>query len=162
MTVTPLHVLVASLALSVGSVPGDFTTSASSSTACGLITRQEAAAALGAAVPAGAEKAMTMPLKGGSSIKTQSCFFGTEVSVTRFELGASASTLFGQYRQSLMSTDDYQNVKGIGDEAFMAKGQIAVRKGQTGLIIDVGQNRGGGAAEVRKEKGLATLAVGRL
>ena len=131
---------------------------------CGLITRQEAATALGAPVPAGTEKAMDVPMPGGL-IKWQACFYGTEVSVGRYELGSGAPQLFGKYRQSLASQPDltgYQNVNGIGDEAFAAKGQLAVRKGQTGLIIDVGQARGGGAKELQAEKTLAALAVGRL
>ncbi|MEO5903868.1 MAG: hypothetical protein ABIQ55_07655 [Gemmatimonadaceae bacterium] len=131
------------------------------STACGLITRQEAAAALGAPVPAGSEKIADFPL-GQRSIKTKYCFFGTEVSIWRLELGPTASTLFTQYRQSLVSKDDYQTIRGIGDGAFHAKGQIAVLKGQTGLIIDVGQARGGGAKELNAEKGLALLAIGRM
>jgi hypothetical protein len=53
-------------------------------------------------------------------------------------------------------------VAGVGDEAFAAKGQLAVRKGQTGLIIDVGQARGGGDKELQAEKTLAVLALGRL
>ncbi len=131
------------------------------STACGLVTRTEAAAALGKPVPAGSEKTMTFPLL-GRPVKAQFCFYGSEVSLVRYELGAAAPALFTQYRQSLTSDDDYQVVKGVGDDAFVAKGQIAIRKGQTGLIIDVGQNRGGGAKERAAEKGLALLAVGRL
>lgn len=131
------------------------------STACGLITRQEAAAALGAAVPVGSEKVADVPM-GNRSIKAKYCFFGTEVFIARFDLGASASSLFTQYRQSLTSKDDYKTLSGVGDDAFHAKGQIAVRKGQTGLIIDVGQARGGGAKELSAEKGLALLAVGRM
>lgn len=129
---------------------------------CTLITRQEAAAALGAAVPAGTEKLADLPLKGGGSIKAQYCFFGTEVLVARFALGPSAASLFNDYRKSLASEDDYQIVTGVGDEAFRAKGQIAIRKCQSGLIVDVGQHRGGGAAELKKEKALGALAVGRM
>lgn len=129
---------------------------------CALITRQEAAAALGAKVPAGSAMAWDFPVEQGRSMKANSCFYGTEVVVTRIELGASAPRLFGQYRQSLTAKSDYQNVKGVGDEAFIAKGQLAIRKGQTGFIVDVGQARGGGAAELQKEKGLGVLAVGRM
>ncbi len=145
-----------------GSVAAHVEPSPAVSGACSLITRPEAAAALGAAVPAGIEKPADIPLKGGGSIKAQYCFYGSEVVLARFELGKGASALFNDYRKSLASADDYQSVTGIGDEAFRAKGQIAVRKGQTGLIIDVGQNRGGGAAELRKEKSLGALAVGRM
>jgi hypothetical protein len=50
--------------------------------ACGLITRQEAATALGAPVPAGTEKAMDIPMQ-GRSVKAQYCFYGTEVAIAR-------------------------------------------------------------------------------
>lgn len=129
---------------------------------CALITRQEAAAALGAKVPAGSERAWDFPVEQGRSMKATSCFYGTEVILTRIELGANGARLFGQYRQSLSSKSDYKDVKGVGDEAFIAKGQLAIRKGQTGFIVDVGQARGGGAAELQKEKGLGVLAVGRM
>jgi len=161
MKINPAFVLLAAFAPAVTGSVRFSEAEVSVSTACGLITRQEAAAALGAAVPAGSEKTSDVPL-GSGSIRMKYCFYGTEVSIARFELGASASSLFTQYRQSLASKDDYQNLKGVGDEAFHAKGQIAVRKGQTGLIIDVGQARGGGAKELSAEKGLALLAVGRM
>jgi hypothetical protein len=129
---------------------------------CALVTRQEAAAALGAKVPAGSEMAWDFPVEQGRTMKATSCFYGTEVVVTRIEMGASAQRLFGQYRQSLRSRKDYQDVKGVGDEAFLAKGQLAIRKGQSGIIVDVGQARGGGAPELQKEKGLGLLAVRRM
>ena len=129
--------------------------------ACALITRGEAASAVGAPVPAGTEKIWDFPLQ-GRTVKAEYCGFGSKVSVARFSLGSGAPALFGQYRQSLAGQDGYQNVKGVGDEAFAAKGQLSVRVGQTGLIIDVGQARGGGAKELRAEKGLAVKAVSRL
>jgi hypothetical protein len=129
--------------------------------ACGLITRQEAATALGAPVPAGMEKAMDLPMQ-GRAIKAQYCFYGSEVLVARFELGSGAQTLFGQYRQSLASESGYQSVDGVGDEAFAAKGQLAARRGQTGFIVDVGQARGGGAPELEAEKVLASHAIERM
>ena len=49
---------------------------------CGLVTRAEAAAALGAAVPAGTEKSMTVPL-GSGVINMEVCFYGSEVLVAR-------------------------------------------------------------------------------
>lgn len=109
----------------------------------------------------GAEKPMNLPLQ-GRLMKAQYCLFGSEVLVARFELGSGGPALFGQYRQSLAAKSDYQNVAGVGDEAFLAKGQLAVRKGNTGLIVDVGQARGGGAKELNAEKALAALALGRL
>jgi hypothetical protein len=49
-----------------------------------------------------------------------------------------------------------------GDEAFGTKGQLAARKGQTGLIVDVGQARGGGATELEAEKALTPHALDRM
>ena len=129
--------------------------------ACALITRGEAAAALGAPVPAGVEKVMSLPLQ-GHAIEAQYCFYGSEVLVARFDLGSGAEALFGQYRQSLASEAGYQSVEGVGDEAFAAKGQLAARKGQTGFIVDVGQARGGGAPEVVGGWGRARHAIGRM
>ena len=129
---------------------------------CALVTRQEAAKALGAKVPAGSEMAWDFPVEPGRSMKANSCFYGTEVVVTRIELGSTAAKLFGQYRKSLAAKSDYLDVKGVGDEAFLAKGQLAIRKGQTGFIVDVGQARGGGTAELQKEAGLGMLAVSRM
>lgn len=129
--------------------------------ACSLVTREEAASALGAPVPAGAEKVMNLPLE-GATIEAQYCFYGTEVLVARFALGPQAQSVFGQYRQSLASEDGYKTVDGVGDEAFIAKGQLAVRQGTTGMIVDVGQARGGGAKEEAAEKTLAGQALGRM
>ncbi len=134
---------------------------AGASGACALITRAEAAAALGAPVPDGMEKAMDVPIQ-GHTVQAQYCFYGSEVLVARFELGGGAEAVFGQYRQSLASESGYQSVTGVGDEAFAAKGQLAARKGQTGFIVDVGQARGGGAPELEAEKGLAKQAIGRM
>lgn len=131
---------------------------------CGLITRQEAATALGAPVPAGTAKTVDLPLQ-GIVIKAEYCSFGSEVGIGRYELGSDAPALFGKYRQSLASKPNltgYQNVTGLGDEAFAAKGQLTVRSGHTGIIIDVGQARGGGAKELQAEKTLAALVLGRL
>ena len=142
---------------------------AAASGACGLITRQEAATAFGAPVPAGAEKTMDFPLRGGPMIKMQSCLYGSGVVVARYELGSGAQTLFGKYRQEFASqpgASDYQNVTGIGDEAFSAKGQLMIRKGQTGLLVGISagdrQNSRVAAKELQAEKSLAVLALGRL
>ena len=129
--------------------------------ACSLVTREEASTALGAPVPAGSEKAMKLPLQ-GATIDAQYCFYGSEVIVARFELGANAPATFGQYRRSLATEEGYRSLDGVGDEAFIAKGQLAARRGQTGLIIDVGQARGGGAKEEAAEKTLALGAIARM
>lgn len=128
---------------------------------CALVSRQEAASALGAAVPAGVEKTVSVPLQ-GRSVQAQICRFGSEVSVARVDLGAGAPALFARHRQSLATQDGYLSANGLGDEAFFAKGQLTVRLGTTVLVIDVGQARGGGSAEQKAERALAVLALGRL
>ena len=135
---------------------------------CGLITREEAAQALGVPVPEGTEKHMVdVPIAGGT-IKAEYCFYGSEVLFARFGLAKDATAFFNAYRQSLTSRDDYQDVTGVGDEAFFAKGQLAVRKGQSGLIVSVdlrrargGSTKGLDAAELNSEKGLAVTALAR-
>ncbi|MEO5818812.1 MAG: hypothetical protein ABIT20_26320 [Gemmatimonadaceae bacterium] len=128
--------------------------------ACALVTRAEAAAALGAPVPVGVPKAMPWVVD-GHSLPADYCFYGPEVIVARVALGPNAAALFSRYRSSLAAKDDYGAVTGVGDEAFTAKGQLAVRRGTVGLIVDVGQARGGGAAERAAEKQLAQDALHR-
>ena len=104
---------------------------------------------------------MSVPL-GSAIVKMDVCLFGSEVLVARYDLGSGAQAFFAKYRQSLAKSDGYQSVDDVGDEAFAAKGQLYVRKGQVGVNVDVGQARGGGAKELKAEKGLAILALGRL
>jgi hypothetical protein len=99
---------------------------------------------------------------GGTSIEEQLCLFGSEVLVARLDLGSAAPDLFAQYRASLESESDFEQVSGVGEEAFFAKGQLALRQGDTGLIVDVGQNLGTTPGEQEKEKALAAIALGRL
>jgi len=130
--------------------------------ACDLVTRAEAAKALGAPVPAGVEKNMVVPVTGAGSVKAQYCQFGSEVLLARFALGSGGRATFGKYRKSLGSVAGYRDVTGVGDEAFTAKGQLNVRRGNTGLIIDVGQNRGKMPNELVAERSLAAAAIARL
>ena len=112
---------------------------AAASGACALITQQEAATAFGGPVPAGAETPMDFPVQ-GALIKAHACLFGSAVVVARYDLGSGARTLFDKYRQEFAAkpgSSDYQNVDGIGDEAFGAKGQLMIRKGQAGLLVGV-------------------------
>ncbi len=149
------------LLLSLRGVTPVITDQAVDPAACALVTRAEAASAAGGPVPAGAATAMKFPMQ-GASIEAQYCLYGSDVAVGRLKMGSDAQSIFAKYRQSLQSKSDYQDVSGVGDEAFIAKGQLAARKGTTGLIIDVGQARGGGSKEVQAEKALAVLAISRM
>jgi hypothetical protein len=113
-------------------------------------------------VPAGTSSTATIPIGGVGPVEAQYCSYGSDVFLASFDLGSAGSTIFGQYRQSLSSESDYQEVSGVGDEAFFAKGQLALRQGDTGLIVDVGQNTGSVPGEQEKEKSLAAAALARL
>jgi hypothetical protein len=128
---------------------------------CSLVTQDEAAQVVGSPVPPSTERSVSFPVN-GASIKEQVCLFGSDVLIARFALGSAASDLFHQDRDSLASASDFEQVSGVGDEAFFAKGQLALRLGDTGLIVDVGQNTGQTSDEQEKEKALAAIALGRL
>ena len=130
--------------------------------ACDLVTRAEAAKVVGAAVPAGVERNLAVPVHGAGQLKAQFCQFGTDVLLARFALGFGGRSTFSKYRKSLGTAAGYRDVAGVGDEAFTAKGRLNVRRGSTGLIIDVGQNRGRVSSELAAEKALASMALGRL
>ncbi len=129
---------------------------------CGLVTRQEAAAAAGGAVPEGRAQAMNVPAP-DRTVRMEICTYGSKVLVSRFALGQGPAAFFHQYQQGkAQDADDMQAVTGVGDEAFSAGGQLTVRKGSIALVVDVNQNLGGGAPERAAEKRLALLALGRL
>ena len=129
---------------------------------CELVTREDAAAATGGAVPAGRAQVMDIPAP-DRTVHTEMCMYGGKVLVSRFALGQGPAAFFRKYQQDkAQQYDDLQNVTGVGDEAFSAGGQLTVRKGAFALVVDVNQNLGGGAPERAAEKRLALLAVGRL
>ena len=156
----PFPIAAACLLVGALALTGALVEPAAAPDVCALITRAEAAAALGAPVPAGVGKAMPWVVD-GRSLPADYCLYGAEVIVARVALGPNAVALFGRYRNSLATRSDYGSVPGLGDEAFTAKGQLAVRRGTVGLIVDVGQARGGGTAERVAEKQLAQDALRR-
>ena len=129
--------------------------------ACDLLTRGEASRALGGTVPAGVEKTMTLPVRGAGALRAQYCFYGSELVMGRVALGSSGRVTFNQYRKSLAGTAGFREVWGLGDEAFTARGQLNVRRGNTTLIIDVGQSHAP-QGELQTERTLAAMAIPRL
>ena len=163
-----VKVFVSALVLGLTGALPDSQVAAAAAGACALVTHQEAAAAFGGPVPAGAETPMDFPVQ-GVVIKAHACLFGSAVVVARYDLGSSAPTLFDKYRKEFAAKPgsfDYQNVDGIGDEAFGAKGQLMIRKGQAGLLVGVSlgdrQNARVAAKQLQTEKTLAALALDRL
>jgi hypothetical protein len=159
-TAIPFSIAAASLLVGVLALTGAVVEPGAAPEVCALVTRAEAAAALGAPVPAGVSKAMPW-IVDGRSLPADYCFYGAEVIVARVALGPDAAALFSRYRSSVATREDYGPVAGLADEAFTAKGQLAVRRGTVGLIVDVGQARGGGPAEQAAEKRLAQEALRR-
>jgi hypothetical protein len=129
--------------------------------ACDLVTRGEAARTLGAPVAAGIEKSFTLPLKGAGALRAQYCLYGSDLIMGRVALGTAGRATFGRYRKSLAGTAGFHEVTGIGDEAFTARGQLNVRRGNTTIIIDVGQSRAV-PDDLAAERVLAAMAIPRL
>jgi len=128
--------------------------------ACDLVTRGEASHALGASVATGIEKSMTLAVKGAGAVNAQYCVYGSDLVMGRVALGSTGRVTFGQYRRSLAGTAGFHEVAGIGDEAFSARGQLNVRRGNTTIIIDVGQSRT--MPSEAAERSLAAMAIPRL
>ncbi|MEA2686929.1 MAG: hypothetical protein QOE93_2124 [Actinomycetota bacterium] len=86
------------------------------------------------------------------------------VSVAIADLAGNGPALFAAYKQSEANESDFQDVAGVGDEAFFAGTNLNVRKGNTGLIVFVGRSTGypRGADAIADEKQLAALVVGQL
>lgn len=127
--------------------------------ACALITRDEAGAARGIPVPEGKERTDLNPFGPGAS---SYCAYGGEVSIFWADLGNGAANTFAQYRTAKNSESDYQELSGMGDEAFVAGANLTIRVGSSALVINVGQNTNTVANHLEKEKGLAVIALGRL
>lgn len=86
------------------------------------------------------------------------------VTVAVADLGSSGVSFFDQFRQSKASTEEFQEVPGVGDEAFYGSGNLNVRKGNKGLILFVGRINSlpRGAKAVPDEKQLAALILPQL
>jgi hypothetical protein len=86
------------------------------------------------------------------------------VTVAVADLGSNGASLFGQFRQSKVTAEEFQEVAGVGDEAFYGSGNLNVRKGSKGLILFVGRTNSlpRGAKAIPDEKQLAALILPQL
>ena len=86
------------------------------------------------------------------------------VTVAIADLGSSGVSFFSQFRQSKVSAEEFQEVPGVGDEAFYGSGNLNVRKGNKGLIVFVGRINSlpRGAKALPDEKQLAALILPQL
>jgi hypothetical protein len=74
---------------------------------------------------------------------------------------------FAAFKQDQSQKSDFQDVPGVGDEAYFAGENLYVRKGNTGLILFVSQgNRNGGYPRgtegIPDEKALAAIILPQL
>jgi hypothetical protein len=83
------------------------------------------------------------------------------VTVAVADLGSNGVAYFDQFRQSKASSEEFQAVAGVGDEAFYGAGNLNVRKGNKGLILFVGRINSlpRGAKALPDEKQLAALVL---
>ncbi|HVF14248.1 MAG TPA: hypothetical protein VM942_06580, partial [Acidimicrobiales bacterium] len=134
----------ASGASSPSTAPSVATSSPSTQTAdttegaCKYVTTAEAAALAGSPVKPGVPRSLTtgpVPFAYCDFIFDPGNAPGVTIAVA--DLQGNGSGLFDQFRQSESSESDYQEVTGVGDEAFFAGTNLNVRKGDTGLILFV-------------------------
>lgn len=86
------------------------------------------------------------------------------VTVAVADLGGNGVSLFDQFRQSKKTAEEFQEVPGVGDEAFYGSGNLNIRKGNKGLILFVGRTNSlpRGAKAIPDEKQLAALVLPQL
>ena len=83
------------------------------------------------------------------------------VTVAVADLQGNGPAYFAAYKQEEASGSDFQDVAGVGDEAFFSGTNLNVRKGDTGLILFVGRATGfpRGPDAIPDEKALAALIL---
>ncbi len=133
--------------------------------ACKYVTTAEASALAGSPVKPGVARSVTtgpVPFAYCDFIFDPGNAPGVTVAVA--DLLGNGPSLFDQFRQSESSGSDYQEVTGVGDEAFFAGTNLNVRKGDTGLILYVGRATGSprGVDALPDEKQLAATVLARL
>ena len=148
------------------SVVGTSPSSADTKTgACKYVTTAEASALATSPVKPGVARSLTT---GPVSFDYCDYIFdpgnSPGVIVAVADLQGNGPAFFEQYRQSEASESDFQEVSGVGDEAFFAGTNLNVRKGDTGLILFVGRATGSprGPDAIPDEKALAALILPRL
>lgn len=133
--------------------------------ACQYVTTEQAAALAHAAVKPGVSRSLP-----NGPVTFEYCDYifdpgnAPAVTVAVADLNNDGAALFAQFRASEQSQSDYQDVPGVGDEAFYSNGNINVRAGDTGLILFVGRKSSlpRGTDGIPDEKQLAALILGQL
>lgn len=108
--------------------------------ACKYVTTEQAAALAHAAVKPGVSRSLP-----SGPVTFEYCDYifdpgnAPAVTVAVADLNGNGPSLFAQFRASEQSQSDFQDVSGVGDEAFYSNGNINVLVGDTGLILYVGR-----------------------
>lgn len=139
--------------------------SAGGSGACRYVTTAQAAGLAASPVKAGVARSLPT-----GPVTFEYCDYifdpgnAPGVTVAVADLGTSGVSFFDQFRQSKKSSEEFQEVPGVGDEAFYGSGNLNVRKGNKGLILFVGRTNSlpRGAKAVPDEKQLAALVLPQL
>jgi len=135
--------------------------------ACGYVTTAQASGLAASPVMPGVTKSVpfgpfTMELCEYNFEATSSA--GVRVGVTDF--GTDSASFFDEVRQADQEEGEYQEVAGVGDEAYYVAGNLEVRKGDKVLTLFVGRNDPTGpprlAAALPDEKQLAALVLPQL
>ena len=151
-TAAPTPSVAATSAPSAGAGPG----------ACRYVTTAQASGLAGSPVKPGVPRSLAT-----GPVTFEYCDYifdpgnAPGVTVAVADLGSSGVSFFDQFRQSKASTDEFQEVPGVGDEAFYGSGNLNVRKGNKGLILYVGRINSlpRGAKALPDEKQLAALVL---
>jgi hypothetical protein len=133
--------------------------------ACKYLTTAQAAGLAGSPVQPGVTRSLATP-----PVTFEYCDYifdpgnAPGVTVAVADLGSNGVSLFAQFRQSKATADEFQEVAGVGDEAFYGSGNLNVRKGNKGLILYVGRTNSlpRGARAIPDEKQLAALILPQL
>lgn len=150
---------------SVTSVAASTPAAGGGSGACRYVTTTQAAGLAASPVKAGVARSLAT-----GPVTFEYCDYifdpgnAPGVTVGVADLGSNGVSFFNQFRQSKASADEFQEVPGIGDEAFYGSGNLNVRKGNKGLILFVGRTNSlpRGAKAVPDEKQLAALILPQL
>jgi hypothetical protein len=130
--------------------------------ACKYVAVEQASALAGSPVKPGVPRSVTtgpVPFEYCDYIFDPGNAPGVTVAVA--DLAGNGPALFAAFRDSKKTESEFQDVAGVGDEAFYASGNLNVRKGDTGLILYVGRINSSprGAAAIPDEKRLAAIVL---
>jgi hypothetical protein len=130
--------------------------------ACKYVTVDQASALAGSPVKPGVSRSLTtgpVPFEYCDYIFDPGNAPGVTVAVA--DLAGNGPALFAAFRDSKKTESEFQDVAGVGDEAFYASGNLNVRKGDTGLILFVGRINSAprGADAIPDEKQLAAIVL---